>query len=109
VTEASQLGGFRITVPTVPGDDYMTLRLYVGALGAQGKLKATLASGEIQYEKVWPEDGPSALPRKAAFTLRFRATDAWPLSITWSIVDSSSSTGHLSLLSAALTPTFLEK
>ena len=60
---------------------------------------------EIQYEKVWPEEGPSILPRKGVFTLQFRSLDAWPLSITWAIADSSSETGHLSLLSAALTPT----
>ena len=60
---------------------------------------------EIQYERIWPEDGPTSLPRKAVFTLQFRSLDSWPLSITWAIEDSSSAAGHLSLLSAALTPT----
>lgn len=111
VTEGSRLGGFRLSVPTVAGDEYMTLRLYVGALGAQGKLTATLASGEIQYEEVWPPEGPSVLPRKAMFELSFRSLDAWPLSITWAIEEASSSDGHLSLLSAAVMPTMgpLEK
>ena len=44
--QASGLGGFRVTVPTVAGREYTTLRLYVGVFGAQGRLTATLSAGE---------------------------------------------------------------
>ena len=41
-------------MPTVASDRYTTLRLWVGVFGAQGRLTASLAAGEVVYDQIWP-------------------------------------------------------
>ena len=53
-------------------------------------------------DQIWPPQGPSILPRKALVELKYRSTDGWPLSVTWEIHDSTGDSGHLSILSAAV-------
>ena len=48
------------------------------------------------------------LPRKGVFSLDFRSTDNWPISITWvlgELLAGSASGARVSLLAAALSPT----
>ena len=102
VSQASGLGGFRVTVPTTRSLGYTTLRLCasaaaavrgraigratnpsadvparhgvpdVGVFGAQGRVTATLAAGEIVFDELWPPAGPSILPRKVSRRRRRR-------------------------------------
>jgi hypothetical protein len=77
----------------------------VGTELAQGRLLATLGGGETVYEELFPAEGPTVLARKGVVTLDCRATDDWPLSITWEIAqtyDGDLSSGRVSLLGAAL-------
>ena len=108
LTQASGGQGFRITVPARPAGLRTTLKLYIGAEFAQGKLLASLGGGETTYSEVFPPEGPTLLPRKGVFSLDLRSTDDWPISITWELgelLPGSESAARVTLLAAALSPT----
>ena len=80
--------GFTISAPAAPAT--RVLRLYIGTLGARGKLSASLSTGSADASTTLEQQ--AATMRTAVLTITYRAPKNGRLQLTW-ITDKTFATG----------------
>jgi hypothetical protein len=94
--------GFQITVPA--GTTSRTLKLYVSASTAQGRLEATLSGGgaPVYTDSTLVHTGSGANTQRV-YTINFRAaSNGQTLIIRWTVLNSSGTYGNVTMQAATL-------
>jgi hypothetical protein len=94
--------GIRLTVPA--GTSEKTLKVYVGAFSAKGKLTASLSDGSASNYEVFLDNPLDEIQKVWVVTLNFgAAADGETLTVEYTLAeDTGDPTGHINLAAATL-------